>query len=288
MNLLITGITGNFGYAVYKALRGRSDVEIYAGARNPERVNFLIEDPEIKVRRFDFNDAGTYESALEDIEAVVLVRPPAITKVKSKIFPFINICRHKNIQHILFLSLQGVENRSYTPHYKIEHYIQKSGIPYTFLRPSFFMENLITAHREEIRYESRLLVPAGEGKTNFIAVDDIARAAARCIGNAQHYNSAYELTGEENYSYYDVARILSVELGRTISYEKPGLLPFMLYRLKKGEPLGFVLVMSLIYRTVKAGKGTDQNENLFEIFGVTPTDLREFIRDRRTYFELDS
>ncbi|MCF7914835.1 MAG: NmrA family NAD(P)-binding protein [Spirochaetaceae bacterium] len=288
MNLLITGITGNFGYAVYKVLKGRSDLEIYAGARNPERVNFLIEDPEINVRRFDFDDAGTYEAALEGIEAVVLVRPPAITKVKSKIFPFIDMCRHKNIQHILFLSLQGVESRPYTPHYKIEHYIEKSGIPYTFLRPSFFMENLITAHREEIRYESRLLVPAGEGKTNFIAVDDIARAAARCIGNAQHYRIAYELTGEENYSYYDVARILSEELGRTISYEKPGMFPFMLYRLKKGEPLGFVLVMSLIYRAVKTGKGADQNENLSEIFGVTPTDLREFIRDRRTYFELDS
>lgn len=288
MNLLITGITGNFGYAVYKALKGRSDLEIHAGARNPERVNFLIEDPKIGVRRFDFEDAGTYESALEGIEAVLLVRPPAITKVKSKIFPFIDICRRKNIQHLLFLSLQGVENRPYTPHYKIEHYIKKSGIPYTFLRPSFFMENLITAHREEIRYESRLLVPAGEGKTNFIAVNDIARAAARCIGNAQHYNTAYTLTGEDNYSYYDVARILSEELGRTISYEKPGLLAFMLYRLKKGEPLGFVLVMSLIYRAVKTGKGADQNENLSEIFGIAPTDLREFIRDHRTYFELDS
>src|SRR6056297_175756 len=288
MNLLITGITGNFGYAVYKALKGRSDLEIYVGARNPERVNFLIEDPEINVRRFDFDDGGTYEPALEGVEAVVLVRPPAITKVKSKIFPFIDMCLRKNIQHILFLSLQGVESRPYTPHYKIEHYIEKSGIPYTFLRPSFFMENLITAHREEIRYESRLLVPAGEGKTNFIAVDDIARAAARCIGNAQHYSTAYELTGEENHSYYDVARILSEELGRTVSYEKPGMLLFMLYRLKKGEPLGFVLVMSLIYRAVKAGKGADQNENLSEIFGVTPTDLREFIRERRTYFELDS
>ncbi len=288
MNLLITGITGNFGYAVYKALRGRSDLEIYTGARNPERVNFLIEDPEIRVRRFDFDDPGTYETALEGIEVVVLVRPPSITKVKSLIFPFIDLCRRNNIQQLLFLSLQGVESRPYTPHYKIEHYIMKSGIPYTFLRPSFFMENLITAHREEIRYESRLLVPAGEGETNFIAVDDIARAAARCIGNPQHYNTAYELTGEDNYSYYDVARILSEELGRTISYEKPGLLSFMLYRLKKGEPLGFVLVMSLIYRAVKAGKGADQNENLSEIFGVAPMDLREFIRDRRTYFELDS
>lgn len=288
MNLLITGITGNFGYSVYKALRGRSDLSIYAGARNPERVNFLIEDPEIKVRRFDFQDPGSFEPALKDMDAVVLVRPPAITKVKHTFFPFIDLLREKGVQHVLFLSLQGVEANKYTPHYKIESYIKKSGVPYTFLRPSFFMENLITAHREEIRYESRIMVPAGEGRTNFIAVDDIAQVAARCIGNSQHYNAAYELTGDRDYSYYDIARILSEELGRTISYEKPGFLQFIMYRLKKGEQIGFVLVMALIYASVKAGKADRKTDILTEQFKVRPTDLRDFIRERSSYFQRDS
>jgi uncharacterized protein YbjT (DUF2867 family) len=288
MNLFITGITGNFGYAVYKALRGRGDLDIFTGARNPERVNFLIEDTDIKVRRFDFQDQSTFDPALNEIDAVVLVRPPAITKVKTTIFPFIDLCREKRVQHVLFLSLQGVDENKYTPHYKIESYIKKSGLSYTFLRPGFFMENLITAHREEIRYESRIMVPAGEGRTNFIAVDDIAAAAARCIGNAEHYTAAYELTGDRDYSYYDVARILSEELGRTISYEKPGFIQFILYRLKKGELLGFVLVMALIYRSVKAGKADKKTETLMEKFNVRPTDLRDFVRERSSYFQQDS
>lgn len=285
MNLLITGITGNFGYAVYKALRGRGDLEIFAGARNPERVNFLIEDPDIKVRRFDFQDPATFDPALDGIDAVVLVRPSAITNVKRTIFPFIDLFRKKGVQQVLFLSLQGVEEKRYTPHYKIENYVKNSGLAYTFLRPSFFMENLITAHREEIRYESRIVVPAEEGRTNFIAVDDIAAAAARCIGNAEHYNAAYELTGDQDYSYYDVARILSEELGRTISYEKPGFLQFILYRLKKGEQLGFVLVMALIYRSVKAGRADRKTDTLTAKFKVRPTDLRDFVRERSSYFQ---
>ncbi len=288
MNLLITGITGNFGYAVYKALRGRGDLSIFAGARNPERVNFLIEDSDIKVRRFDFQDTSSFEPALKGIDAVVLVRPPAITKVKHTIFPFIDLMAKLGIKQVLFLSLQGVEENRYTPHYKIENYIKKAGVPYTFLRPSFFMENLITAHREEIRYESRIMVPAGEGRTNFIAVDDIALAAARCIGNAEHYNKAYELTGDRDYSYYDIARILSEELGRTISYEKPGFLQFIMYRMKKGDQLGFVLVMALIYGNVKAGKADRKTDVLSTQFKVRPTDLRDFVRERSTYFQHDT
>ena len=288
MNLLITGITGNFGHAVYKAIKGRTDLQIYAGARNPERVNFLLEDPDIKVRRFDFLDNSTYEPALEHIDAVVLVRPPSISKVHQGMFPFIDACSERGVQHLVFLSLQGVEKKRTTPHYKIENYIKKSGIPYTFLRPSFFMENLITAHREEIRYESRLMVPAGEGRVNFIAVEDIAQAAARCIGNAEHYNKAYELTGEEDYTYYDVAGILSEELGRTISYEKPGFFQFLVYRLKKGEQLAFILVMAFIYRAVKAGNAAEETDVLVKKFGVKPTELRDFIRERSSYFQSES
>ena len=285
MNLLITGITGNFGYAVYKALKGRDDLNIFAGTRNPERVNFLLEDPDIKVRRFDYQDPNTFDPALDEIDAVVLVRPPAITNVKKTIFPFIDLFREKGVQHVLFLSLQGVEENKYTPHYKIESYIKKSGVAYTFLQPSFFMENLITAHREEIRYESRIVVPAEEGRTNFIAVDDIAAAAAQCIGNSEHYNAAYELTGDQDYSYYDVARILSEELGRPVSYEKPGFFQFILYRLKKGEQLGFVLVMALIYRSVKAGEADRKTDMLTTKFNVQPTDLRDFVRERSSYFQ---
>jgi len=283
MNLLITGITGNFGYAVYRQLAGRGDLRLFAGARNPERVNFLLDDPEIESRRFDFNEPETFGSVLRDIDTVILLRPSALTEVRRYVPPFVEACREGGVEHIVFLSIQGVENNRRLPHYKIERYIEQSGIPYTFLRPGFFMENLITTHRDEIRYRSKLIVPAGEGRTNFIAVGDVAAAAAACVGKPEHYRRAYELTGPEAYDYYQVAEILSQELGRPVRYENPSRWEFFRYRRSLGDPIPFVIVMILLYRRVKKGGAEARNENLQRVFEVEPQLLRNFIREKLDY-----
>lgn len=283
MKVLITGITGNFGYAVYQQLKGRNGITILAGARNPERVNFFIEDRDIEVRRFDFMDPDTYEPVLDGIDTLVLVRPPSLSKVRRFVRPFIDACKKSGLRHILFLSIQGAERNRWVPHHKIEGYIRDSGIAFTFLRPSFFMENLLTTHREEIRDRSELIVPAGRGRTNFIAIDDIAAAAAQCVGDSDHFNKAYELTGQGAYTYHEVASVLSEELGRTVAYREPGVWDFFRYRKKRGDPFGFIFMMALIYRSVKKGKAAESSEELEKVFGITPRDLRRFVREKLDY-----
>lgn len=284
MNVLITGITGNFGHALYNQLRGSSDINLFAATRNPERVNFLLEDPDVEVRRFDFHEAETYRSALQGVDTVVLVRPPALSKVKRFIFPFIDACRDGGVHHILFLSLQGVERNRFTPHYRIEQYIRGSGIGYTFLRPGFFMENLITSHREEIQRSSKLLIPAGKGRTAFIAIEDIAAAGARCIGDPAHLNQAYELTGSECFTCAEVADMLSAELGRAITYKSPGIPAFFRHRRRIGDSPAYIAVMVLIYRSVKKGRPDRRTTVLKDVFGIDPMSMASFIRRHRDYF----
>lgn len=284
MKVLITGITGNFGYAVYHRLRERKDLDLVAATRNPERVNFLIEDPAVETRMFDFLDPSTWEGAVEGIDSLVLVRPPSVGKVKKFFFPFIDICKKKNLRHIIFLSIQGAETNPRLPHHKIEEYIRRSGIAFTFLRPGFFMENLTTTHRDEIRRHSELIIPAGDGRTCFIAVENIAAAAEQCIGRPEHLNRAYELTGGEAGSYAVVADLLSEELGRPISYRSPGVLAFLRYRRGLGESLAFIFVMVLIYRNVKRGGAEHRTDTLKQVFDIRPKELREFIREKTGTF----
>lgn len=134
----------------------------------------------------------------------------------------------------MFLSLLGVEKNPIVPHHKIEKIIKKSGIPYTFLRPSFFMQNLISQHGEELRKEKEIYVPAGKGKTSFIDVRDIGTVTARILTENGHENKGYSLTGTEALDYYEVAEILSEELGETIKYVNPSVLQFRDKMLTKG------------------------------------------------------
>ena len=64
--------------------------------------------------------------------------------------PFVEAIKRSEVEQVLFLSLQGVESNPFTLHHKIEKLIVEAGIPYTFMRPSFFTQNLSTTHRAEI------------------------------------------------------------------------------------------------------------------------------------------
>jgi len=324
MNVLITGITGSFGHALYHQVKKVPGLRIFAGSRNPERVNFLLEDPEVVVRRFDFCDPETYRSALEDIDSLVLVRPPALAKPRKNIFPFIDECVKSGVGHILYLSVQRVPSARHIPPARIEAYIRSKTIDYTFLRPGVFMENLITRHREEIKRSSTLVVPACRGRTAMVAIRDVAAAGAQCIINPVHRNREYEIAGPRFYSWEETAAMLSAETGRTVTCNSSGTIGFFRHRRKIGDSRGTIKMLALMYRAAgregnrpgrgegksgrvksetdrvksetgrvagkhgrikeKAGQTEKQSGTLERVFGINPTDLASFIRQNRDYF----
>lgn len=79
-----------------------------------------------------FTDLATYRAALDGCDLLFLLRPPQISEVGKYFKPLIDMAKTCNIQHILFLSVQGVEHSSIIPHHKIEQLIVASKIPYTF------------------------------------------------------------------------------------------------------------------------------------------------------------
>ncbi len=210
-----------------------------------------------------------------------LIRPPAISDVKRLLFPAIDAAREAGVQQIVFLSLIGVERNRVVPHYKVEQYLLGSGVPYTFLRPSFFMQNLNTTHRAEIKEQNEIFVPAGTGKTSFIDVRDIAAVAALTLTEPGHTNRAYGLTGSEALDYYQVAAVLSEVLRRPIIYRKPSLRQFIRRQRAGGTPWPFVLVMSGIYTTARLGRAARLTDETARLLGRAPIALRRYAEDYR-------
>lgn len=86
--------------------------------------------------------------------------------------------RAHNIKLVSFLSLIGVESDTILPHYRIENYIEELDIPYTHIRPGFFMKNLSGAHSVKIKDNNEIFVPARKSNTSFIDAKDIGLATA--------------------------------------------------------------------------------------------------------------
>lgn len=170
-----------------------------------------------------------------------------------------------------------------TPHYKMEKLIREAGLPWTMLRPSFFMQNLSTTHRAEIRDRNEIFVPAGHGRTSFVDVKDLGEVAALVLTQDGHLNQAYELTGSEALTYEEVAAQLSEVLGRKITYQNPWIVQFLWRKVvTEQQPLAFALVMTALYTVAKLGKADGLTGEVERLLQRPPTTFRAFAERERS------
>ena len=274
MKIVVTGATGQVGKHLIGFLKNSSH-QIILAKRSPNRTNDCSTLQEVF---FDFEQPDTYAPALEGVDKLFLLRPPALAAVKKFITPVIDVAKEAGVSHIVFLSILGAEKNLLVPHRAIEKHILSSGIAYTFLRASFFMQNLSTNHRLDIKDRHEIFLPAGQKKTSFIDTRDIAAVAARALTEPGHENQAYTLTGSEALDYYEVAEIFTQVLGKTITYPNPSVFQFV-YRNWSKVPLPYLLVMVGIYTTVRWGLAGQVTNETARLLTRSPITLRDFVRD---------
>lgn len=275
-NVLVTGATGTVGSHVVDGLVDTPDVAVTAASRDPDGVADRFGCPTVT---FDVTDPSTYRAAFADADALFLVRPPALARVRRDIVPALAAAVGAGVDHVVFLSVLGAQRNPLVPHARIESWLEASGLETTFLRASFFMQNLSTTHREEIR-EGRLAVPAGDGETSLVDARDVAAVAAETLRTGT--TGAYDLTGPEALDYATVCRRLSRELGFEVAYTDPSLSRFLLSRYRLEGDLAKTGVMAAIYTTARLGLADRVTDDVRSILGRPPTPFGTFVRDHRS------
>lgn len=278
--ILVTGSTGNVGREVVRRLLCDS-MDVRAAVR-PGRGG-VFDTPVAEVA-LDFEDPSTFAPALDGVSRVFLLRPPRMSDPKAT-RPFIDAMRASGIEQVVFLSVQGAGSNPFVPHHGIERYLKRSGLPWTFLRPSFFMQNLSTTHVADICDRDEIFVPAGRGRTNFIDVLDIAEAAAVVLTTGGHIGRAYELTGSEALTYAEVAEALSGACGREITYPSPSSREFKQRMRADGHDDGFVSVMASIYAIARLGMAAGTTDELAQLIGHAPTTVCEWASRESACFD---
>jgi uncharacterized protein YbjT (DUF2867 family) len=198
--------------------------------------------------------------------------------------PFVGAMRTAGVSQVVFLSLMGVEKNPIVPHHAIEKLLRRSSVPWTFLRPSFYMQNLSTTHLRDIRERDEVFVPAGNGRTSFIDVRDIAQCAAVLLTTPDRTGNAYTVTGDEALTYYDVAECLTVATGRPIRYSRPSGGEFARHMAELGYEKDMVTVMRGIYLVAKLGMAGGVTEDLEVLLGRPARTFSEFALDNAALF----
>ena len=284
--LLLTGATGNVGAAALRALlhlRPSGTAVVAAGRTLDHARQELVPEmaDQVDAVLFDFMKPETIAPALRGVTGLLLVRPPAISDVARYLKPVVQAAVAAGVHHVVFLSLQGAQYNPFVPHHKVEGYLKKSGLRYSLLRPSFFMQNLSTTHRDDIRLRDQLLLPAGHARTSFVDAVDVGAVAAKLLLTPPATSGGYELTSRDAWTYDEVAAQLSAVLGRRIRYRAAGIREFRAHERAKGTPAALVNVMTGIYLAARFGLAGHVSPVLAELLGREPGTLRAFLERER-------
>jgi len=278
--ILITGATGRVGGATLRQLSTRG-MPVRALVRNAEKAALVAGLP-VETVIGDLAQPRSLESALDGITAALLVSPfdPHQAELQGN---FIDAAKRAGQVHVVKISGLGTaldsSVRSGRWHAQTEKHLEDSGLPFTHLRPPFFMQNILR-FVPTIRASGEFVGSLGQGKVAMIDVDDIAAVTATALTTDAHAGKVYVLTGPEALSYSDVAERLSRILGRTVTYKDVSLAVMRERLLASGLPEWQVDFSSAL----SAGHASAVTSTVEAVTGRPARTLEQFIREHVVRF----
>jgi uncharacterized protein YbjT (DUF2867 family) len=269
--ILVTGATGNLGGAVARTLLSKG-LSVKAGTTHPESADIPVGAAIVK---FDYEQPSSVEAALKGIDGLFLVAPPLDMEAPGKLKPVIDQAGKAGVKHIVFTSALGVDQNEAAPLRAVETHLMQSGLNYTILRPNFFMENFTAGFLAPMIAGGGIYLAAGEGRTSFISVEDIAAVAATVFEKAL-YGTAYNLTGPAALDHGQVAKIISEVAGKTIQYHALTEADMLQGARDQGLPESAVGYMAMLYQVVREGWAAGTTEDVQKVLGRPPISFGEF------------
>jgi uncharacterized protein YbjT (DUF2867 family) len=277
--ILITGATGTIGSEVVKALAAKPGVSIRVAVRSAAKAEKLLA-PNVTPVDFDYEKPDTIAAAVKGVDRVFLLTPFSQDQV-ALAQQLIDAAKAAGVKHIVKLSATGADIEPGIQlgrwHRAVEKAVEASGISYTFLRPSNFMDNFI--HYYPPAGDGNIYLPLGTGACAYIDARDIAAVAAAVLTEEGHYGKAYELSGPEALTTAEAAAAIGAASKRDVHYVDVPEAAASKAMLDMHMPGWMVDGMMELHGIVKAGYASTVSPLVEKLTGKAPRTFAEFARD---------
>ncbi|WP_282142568.1 SDR family oxidoreductase [Cytobacillus oceanisediminis] len=198
MKILVTGATGKLGSKVVESLlKSVPANNVVVSVRNPEKAERL-RNRGVEVRQGDFDRPETLDNAFKGIDRLLIISADGDNETRIQQHAnAVQAAERAGVKFIAYTSLANAtesKNLMAPPHVATEAAIIKTGIPYSFLRNNWYLENEIGSIQGAIA-GAPWVTSAGEGKVGWALQQDYANAAAAVLVGNGHENTVYELSG---------------------------------------------------------------------------------------------
>ena len=219
--ILITGATGRQGGAVYRHLR-KKGFKVRALVRDPNsnQARQLTGHGE-KVLRGNLDDPDSLMRAMDGAHGVFSVQPYSANEIEQGA-AVIEVAKRQGVSHLVYSSVAAADEETGIPHFeskiKVEEHLRSSGLPYTIVRPVFFMENWHRGFGASIRNGQLQQPLSPTTNLQMVAVDDIGAFAALAFEHPGKWkNRTFSLAGDE-LSMQQIADAFSRVTARDVKY----------------------------------------------------------------------
>ncbi|MTI30129.1 SDR family oxidoreductase [Xanthovirga aplysinae] len=274
--ILVTGATGNIGSLVIPQLVEKG-AQVRAYVRNSKKAEKLREMG-VQLFEGDFSNQKALNKAAEGVDAVLALTPPnsdAVAQGKA----ILNAALHAGTPYYVRVSAIGAAEDAPTEngrmHYISDEALIQSGLPFTIIRPHFFMQNLLGA-LESIKCESKMYWGMGDGKLGLVDVRDIADCVTKLLVEGEHDGLIYTLTGPASISFYQMAEVLSQSLDKQVEYVPISVDEVYKAFLQMGMDDWFAQVMRDYSKAYSENWGDYTTGDVEVITGNEPRSFRQF------------
>lgn len=289
-NILIVGASGVLGHAAttYFLTKG---YPVTAFVRDPGKAKDLARAG-ARIVRGDLTDPASFLPALEGVSVVITAAHALMGKGKNSSHQvdgsgherLIDAAKQAGIQHFIYTSAEmasadSVFDFSRTK-YAVEQYLSRSGLPYSIIRPTAFMEwHAYRLLGQKILESGKVTILGnGQARVNFIAVQDVVMAIAHLIEAGPQGQHIIELSGPDTMSRNEVAERFGQATHKPYTV---GHVPIGVIRLLRGLMKPFHPGLARVMQFTLLSEDRDSQarpEDTIARFGLKPTTIDAFIQ----------
>ncbi|KWX69405.1 NmrA family protein [Paenibacillus riograndensis] len=281
MKIALTGATGHFGSIVAETLLKSVAAEnLIVSVRNPEKADNL-RTRGVDVRHGDFDQPETLDTAFAGVDRLLIVSADGDNDTRIRQHKAaVDAAVRAKVGFIVYTSVGHADSSSLflaPVHRATEEFIRESGIPYSFLRNNWYLENEVGSI-QAVQAGAPWLTSAGDGKVGWATRRDYAEAAAAVLAGEGHENTVYELSGTPA-TQAELAAVVGKLLGKEVPVQQVDDAAYADIMAKAGVPEAALPIVVAIQQAIREGALDIASSDFTKLLQRPLTPLSEGVKD---------
>jgi uncharacterized protein YbjT (DUF2867 family) len=247
--------------------------------RNRAKATGFEKVPTVEIVEGDMARSDSLGAALDGVDRVLMISAPLMDMVETQT-AFIDAAKAAGVRHVIKFSGLDARPDSTFPfglmHKEIEEYLERSGLAWTHLRPTGFMQEYLR-EAPSIINDGAFYLALGDVRLNPIDLVDVAKVAFLLLRDGGHEGARIAITGPEALTMAEIADRISRAIGKTVRYVAVSPAARRQALIAHGIQAEFADALDKqVKERLKGGIESQVDLSTHQLFNVKPTTFLEF------------